>query len=236
MTRRKSFGLQHMMMIAPASDARRVAVVAYDQVPDDAAIFTIDLASDLATRGPPHRGTQLFPRWIDNDTLIYVELTDKSAWLMRWSLGETVSHKVARLEAPRSIFDAQNMLASIPNPLAPDLANYAYYDLINNRIRLAQLAQGRDSSLAAKWHSGAWWGPDWFVAASREEVRLVSAPARESNTSTREENVTLRLIPGRWAPLWSDYKRGSILLVGQSDRLDRFVLLQIWIIADRDTE
>ena len=75
-TRRKAVGLRHMMMPAISPDGRRVAVAAYGNVPDQALIFTLDLATDAALPGPPATlpGAQLLPRWIDDDTLVYVQL------------------------------------------------------------------------------------------------------------------------------------------------------------------
>ena len=52
-TRRKAVGLRHMMMPAISPDGRRVAVAAYGNVPDQALVFTLDLATDAALPGPP---------------------------------------------------------------------------------------------------------------------------------------------------------------------------------------
>ena len=231
-SRRLGVGLRHMMMIAPAANGRRVAVTAYDQVPDHAAIFTIDLDTDRVSLGPEPRGTQLFPQWIGDDTLIYIELTEDGAWLMRWTLGEAEAFQVAPLEAPRSIFDAQSILAPIYQPLSPDLRSYAYYDLVADRVRLAHFTEGFDQLLAPGWRSGAWWGSDWFLATSSDEAQLVAVDrAGEEDQPPK----TLRLLPGRWSPLWSNRGRDSILLVGPGEEPGRFTLLQVWLMAATDT-
>lgn len=232
-TRRLAVGLRHMMMIAPAPNGRRVAVSAYDEVPDNAAIFTIDLDTDRVSLGPKRAGTQIFAQWIGETTLIYVELTDDGAWLMRWSIDEDTIHPVARLDVPRSIYDAQNMLAPIAEPLSPDLATFAYYDLIADHVTLAHLTTGSDQPLESGWRGGAWWGSDWFVATSNDEARLVAV---DRTDDAEQPPMTLRLLPGRWTPLWSDRQRNSILLAGQGNRPDRFVLLQVWLLADGEND
>ena len=122
-----------MMMPAISPDGRRVAVAAYGNVPDQALIFTLDLATDAALPGPPATlpGAQLLPRWLDDDTLVYVQLGASTGGgsdsgggsggtLMRWTLGGSSATPIAPLTAPGSVFDAQHLFAAIARPVSPD--------------------------------------------------------------------------------------------------------------------
>ena len=254
-TRRKAVGLRHMMMPAMSPDGRRVALAAYGSVPDQALIFTLDLATDAALPGPPATlpGAQILPRWLDEDTLVYVQLgavggsAGPGAALMRWTLGGPSATPVAPLNAPASVFDAQHLFAAIARPISPDHASLAYLDLTRGRIELVNLTDATSTALPGGYRAGAWWGGRWFVAADDRRIDLVeratsptngpSTPPPPTDPSTPPPSTTpprLNLLDGRWVPLWADADQQSILLIGESDRPDRFSVLQLWVIAKRD--
>src|SRR5690606_31158615 len=129
-TQRKSLGLRHMVAPAPHRDGRRVAVSGWGNVPDESVIFLADLDNLRLDPGPPvtpGRGAQIFPRWIGDDTLLYVELGEDHARLMRWTIGDRQAHEVATLAAPPTVHDAHHILGGVYDPVSPGLQHYAAY-------------------------------------------------------------------------------------------------------------
>ena len=263
-TRRKAVGLRHMMMPAISPDGRRVALAAYGNVPDQALVFTLDLATDAALPGPPATlpGAQILPRWLDDDTLVYVQLgaaegsAGPNATLMRWTLGGSSATPIVPLHAPASVFDAQHLFAAIARPVSPDGRSLAYLNLAAGRIELVNISNifASPSPLPEGYRAGAWWGERWFVAADDRRIDLVElaspgpdVPAEDASADSGGAGGSgsgggggdlprLNLLDGRWVPLWADAEQQSILLIGESDRPDRFSVLQLWVVAKRDGE
>lgn len=231
-TRRQGVGLRHMMMPAPAPGGGRLAVVAYGERPDDALVFVVDLAAGTAEPGPPPVGSggQVQPRWITDDTLLFLELDPDGgpASLRRWTVGDRVSHLVRDIPgAPGSVFDAPLLAAGIAQPLAPDRSRLALFMPAGAHTRLLPLGGGEPLALAAGTHGGAWWDGRWWVAAGSAGVELVSALSADPAAPDR-----LRLLPGRWAPLWADRGQQSVLLVGPGETPGAFTLVQLWLVVN----
>jgi len=70
--------------------------------------------------------------------------------------------------------------------------------------------------------------------ADSEQLALVASP--QAHASKRpgpdtDSRPQMRLLPGRWAPLWADAKERSMLLVGQDASPERFRLIQLWVVT-----
>ena len=227
---RKAVGLRCVLMPSIAPNHEHVAVCAYGEVPDQALIFIIDPRTSQAQPGPPAgTGAQLLPRWISNDTLIYLETSQDGVSLNRWTLGDQTVTKVAHLPGPSSIFDVQHLLTCINDPIRPDIGAYAYFNPAENRIEVFNFTSGTTRVLPAGFQGGSWWGDDWLVASSDDRVELVSS-RRTSGDADRPR--MLRALTGRWMPIWADHERQSVILVGEAESLDTFSLMQLWLVAE----
>jgi len=216
-----------MPAISPRGD--RVAVSAYGEVPDQALIFIIDPVTGQAVPGPPaDDGAQLLPRWIDDSTLLYMELAKDNTYLKRWALGDDSPAVVAELPVSGSIFDAQHMLAGIDDPLRPDFRAYSYYNPTSDRIEVLDLATLTTRVLPKGFRGGSWWGDDWLAVSCDDRVELASS--RRTSLDTDLPRM-IRLITGRWLPVWADHSRQTIVLIGESDEPDMFSLMQLWVIV-----
>lgn len=231
-TARKAVGLRKMLMPRLSPDGRTVAVIAYGQLPDQATLFLVDLSNDQATPGPPtEAGAQLLPRWVDDQTLLLLELVEDGARLVGWRRGQPAATPIATLAAPPSIFDAQHLLAGIPQPLRPGGGTYAVFDPASRRLQLVDLVTGDALPLDTGTMAGAWWGGDWFVAAGQDQIRLLAIPPRVAQ-AVGEPLPSVRLFDGRWAPLHADRETKSLVLVGEGDDADTFNLVQLWLTAE----
>ena len=243
-TRRLAVGINRMLMPAASPDGRRVAVAGYGQVADQAVIFLIDLETGRATPGPPPTlgGAQLAPRWLDRDTLVFVELDDHGGGLMRWTPGSPTAVPVGPLELPASVFDAVHLDAGLADPLSPDRRWYTYYATGEDRLGFVDLAEGTTRWSEAGHRAGRWWDGGWFLAGDDIGLSLmeVDAPADAAGGSggvgaasagetSGGEMPRMTLLPGRWAPRWADPVEGTMLLIGQGETADRFRLLQLWV-------
>ena len=179
---------------------------------------------------------------------------------MRRTLGGSSAIPVAPLNAPASVFDAQHLYAAIARPVSPDGNSLAYLNLAAGRIELVNLSDIFDSASALPegYRAGAWWGERWFVAADDRRIDLVQLELSGPDLPTDDASAVsgggggggsgsgggsgdgdlprLHLLDGRWVPLWADADQQSILLIGESDRPDRFSVLQLWVVAKRDGE
>ncbi len=229
---RSEAGLRCVLMPAINPHGDRVAVAAYGEVPDQALIFIIDPATGQATPGPPAGdGAQLMPRWVDSNTLLYIELAEDGAYLKRWTLGEDSPAVVAELPFSDSIFDAQHLLTGIDDPLRPDIGAYTYYNPIEDRIEILNLITLATAVLPKGFRGGTWWGDDWLVASSDDRVELASS--RRTSVDTDLPRL-IRLITGRWLPIWADHEQQSIIIVGEGEDPDTFSLMQLWIVVSDD--
>lgn len=230
--RRLAVGLRHVMMPTIGTGGL-VAVSAYGEVPDSALIFIVDPKTGQALPGPPvEHGAQLYPRWVGLNTLLYIELSQDTAYLKRWALGDDQPTNVAKLTGPESIFDAQHMLAGIGNPLRTDVGAYAYYNLTQDRVEMLDLATLTVRQLPKGFRGGAWWGGDWFIAGADDRVELASSLRTSGDT---DQPRMIRLLTGRWLPIWANHEQQAVLLVGEGDTPARFKLMQVWLSAsDQD--
>ena len=229
---RKGVGLRCVLMPTIAPDGGRVAVSAYGELPNRALIFIIDPLTNQALPGPPAGdGAQLLPRWINDNTLIYLETTEDAVELKRWTLGDESAATLARLPGPASIFDAQHMLAGIDNPIRPDLRVFAYYNLLEDRIEMLDLASQKTRVLPKGFQAGSWWGNDWLIASSQNRVELVSSQRTSGDT---DRPRMIRVITGRWLPIWADHDRQAVVLIGEAEDPDAFSLMRLWLVAEED--
>lgn len=232
---RKAVGLRHMLMPHVSPSGRRAAVVAYGEVPDQAVIFVVDLAQSRAEPGPPaaaESGAQVHPRWLSDDTLVYVQLAEEGEGrLMRWRVGEDRAHAIMRVEAPASIFDAQHMFAAVPEPVSPDLSRYAVYLPGEERVELAPLAAAEAVLTDGGTRGGVWWTDGWFLAARDDRLELVRADVVNDEQQSPQ---ALRLLDGRWVPLWADREAGTLLLAAPASSADELALLQLWVVLSED--
>ncbi|MCC6682027.1 MAG: PD40 domain-containing protein [Phycisphaeraceae bacterium] len=230
-TRGLSVGLRHIFSPAASADGQRLAVAAYGELPDESVIFLIDQDQTRATPGPPpldeNSTAQLLPCWIGNQTLIYVELGKTISHLMRWTIGETRPHVIAELPAPPSVFDAQDLLAGIAQPLSPDLSHFAVYLPIEDAIRLIALADGSSIEAPRGTQAGTWWDGKWFIAAESKRLTLIDATAADDGATHR-----VKLLDGRCAPLWARAEARSMILASPSDEPQsrRMNLRQLWLL------
>lgn len=249
-SQRLAVGIKKMVTPAISPDGRRLAVAGYGELPDQALLFVIDLATGHATPGPPPTlgGAQLMPLWLDAQTLLFVELDGQGGGLMRWSLGASVAEPVAPLALPASIFDAVHLHAGIAQPISPDAGRFAYYTGATDRIELVDLGSAAGSSLDFGDRAGTWWGRDWFIVADDEQLSLTPTPrdtaalpgedsAAEVETSKKSdalddvESPRMALLPGRWVPLWTDAANHSMILLGPGKTAGRFELIQFWAVT-----
>lgn len=239
-TQRLAVGLKKMLTPSISPDGRRVAVAGYGEIADQALLFIVDPGTGQSTPGPPPTlgGAQLMPHWLDNNTLIFVELDEEGGGLMRWSVGRPQAEPIAPLQLPGSIFDAIHLHAGVPRPVSPDGRFFTYYVPGQDRMAWIDLASGETISLESGDRAGTWWNDQWFLVAENDRLALVSSPqstapsaADQTRSTTADDRPRMNLLPGRWAPLWADPVQQSMLLVGQSDRPGRFRFLQLWVIT-----
>lgn len=226
---RKSFGLRRMFAPAPHPDGRRVALCGWGNVPDDAVIFLADLDTLQLQPGPPvadGAGAQLFPRWIGDDTLLYLQLGRERAALMRWNVGDRAARAVATLAAPPTVHDAQHILAGVTDPLSPGLTHYAAYLPAHDAVVLTDLADGDTIVTHRSTRAGAWWSDAWFIASRDDKVELVQVD------HAADPPNTLKLLEGRWAPIWTDATRKSLILVGPADDPALLHVMQLWLVLE----
>ena len=229
---RKAVGLRCVLMPTIAPDHAHIAICAYGELPDHTLIFIIDRDTNKTTPGPPAGdGAQLLPRWINSDTLIYLETSRQGVELKRWTLGDARVATLAQLPGPTSIFDAQHLLTCVDNPLRPDIGAFAYYNPVENRIEMLDLNTGKTRVLPEGFQACSWWGDDWLVASSDDRVELVSS--RRTSGATDQPRM-IRAVTGRWLPIWADHDRQSVLLIGESEEPDMFSLMQLWLVAEDD--
>ncbi len=231
-TRGLSVGLRHIFCPAASNDGKRLAVAAYGELPDESVIFLIDLDNTRATPGPPpldeNSTAQLLPCWIGGQTLIYVELGKTTSHLMRWTIGETRPHVIAELPAPPSVFDAQDLLAGIAQPLSPDLSHFALYLPIEDAIRLIALTDGSSIDAPRGTQAGTWWDGKWFIVAESKRLELIDATAADDDSTHR-----VKLLDGRYAPLWASTEARSMLLAAPtpgSEHARSMNLQQLWLL------
>ncbi|MEM7624202.1 MAG: hypothetical protein AAF333_01095 [Planctomycetota bacterium] len=248
-SQRLAVGIQKMVTPAVSPDGTRVAVAGYGELPDRAVLFVVDLKTGEAVPGPRPTlgGAQLMPVWLDDDTLLYVELDEAGGGLMRWRPGRSVAEPVAPLALPASIFDAVHLHAGIARPISPDAQRFAYYAVPNDRVELVELSTATATPLERGDRAGAWWGRDWFIVADNDQLALVAPPrfaasqslddvalgadTEEADDAPRSvESPRMVLLPGRWVPLWTDAASHSMILIGPGE-LGRFDVLQLWAVT-----
>ena len=235
-TDRMSVGLKKMLTPSMSPDGRRVAVGGYGEVADQSLIFVVDLDTGRALPGPPPTlgGAQLMPRWLDDDTLLFIELDDAGGGLMRWTVGSPRADPVAPLRLPDSIFDAIHLHAGVAYPVSPDGRYFTYYAPGRDQLVWVALDGGVEASLEPGAQAGTWWNDQWFLVADSEQLALVASPQAhtpEGPGTDTDSRPTMRLLPGRWAPLWADAEERSMLLVGQDASPERFRLIQLWVVT-----
>ena len=165
--------------------------------------------------------------------MIYTELASTGARLMRWRLGEPAAHEVAPLDMPPSVFDAQHALAGVARPLSWSLDRYACYDTQRDRIAMIDLTDATRREAEPHTRSAVWWNDQWLVAADNDRVLLISS---EHVVNDSGEPLSLRLIQGRWAPVWANHQQNSLVLVGpHPTKPDTLSLLQLWLVVSDDS-
>ena len=235
-TRRNGVGLRRMMMPAPSPNGSTVAVSAYGEVPDDAVVMLIDLERGVAVPGPPPTpgagGAQVQPRWFDDQTLLYIELDRDSGvgTLRRWTVGGEATAAIADLGTPLSVYEAPALTAGIAQALAPDRAGVAWYLPGTDQTQVMPLDGGPALALDAGTRSGVWWDARWWAAATDQGVELVATDGVGDHRP-----LTLRLLPGRWAPLWAGGPprpgERSMILVGPAESPDELAVMQLWLVV-----
>ena len=177
-TKRLSVGIQNMLTPSMSPDGRRVAVTGYGEIADQALIFIIDLETGQSTPGPPPTlgGAQLMPYWLNNDSLLFVELDEHGGGLLRWTPGQSQADPIAPLELPVSIFDAIHLHAGIADPVSPDGRYFTYYVPGRDRMEWVALDGGDEASLDVGDRAGTWWSNDWFLVANDDRLALVASP------------------------------------------------------------
>ncbi|MEM6332673.1 MAG: hypothetical protein AAF823_04970 [Planctomycetota bacterium] len=241
MTQLAAVGLRRMMMPRLSPDGQTVAVIAYNLVPDQAQLFVVDLATRQATPGPTSvGGAQLLPRWVSDEALVFVELAgapdageEDRATLRAWRRGGGASVELAELVAPDNIFDAQLLLAGVQRPLRPGGGAFALFEPAMGQVTLVELATGQRLPTLPRSVAGAWYGPEWFVAAGPQDVRMLHLPdPLDVPDAGRLQGV--RLFDGQWAPLLADPNRQGLVLMGRSDDPTRRSLTQLWLQVNAD--
>ena len=235
-TKRLSVGIQNMLTPSMSPDGRRVAVAGYGEVADQALIFVIDLETGQASPGPLPTlgGAQLMPQWLDDDTLLFVELDEHGGGLLRWRMGQSQADPIAPLQLPASIFDAIHLHAGIARPVSPDGRYFTYYAPGQDRMVWVATDGGDEASLEVGDRAGTWWSDEWFLAANDDRLALVASPQSRPSvdgSSGADLRPHIRLLSGRWAPVWADAEKQSMLLVGEGDTPDRFRLVQLWVVT-----
>ena len=247
---RLAVGIQRMMTPAISPNGRYLAVAGYGELPDRSVLFVVDLETGRAVAGPPPTlgGAQFGPHWLDDQSLLFVELDESGGGLMRWHREARFAEPVAPLKLPASIFDAIHLHAGLAQPISPDATRFAYYTGLDDRIELIGLDSRGVELLEAGDRAGAWWDGGWFIVADDEQLALVAtsdgsgAPPRglpssrgpNSEDPGGGEGVELprmNLLPGRWVPLWTDAARHSMILLGPGKSEGRFELIQFWAVT-----
>ncbi len=238
-TRRWSVGLRRMLSPAWSPSGEQLAVVAYDEVAEQAGVFVIDRESGRVTSGPPPLvpagGAQVLPRWLDDETLLWVELGERGGSLVRWRVGDAASERVALVDVPASLFDAIHLDAGLSEPLSPDRRFFGYYRATRDRIELVELSSGRVLAMQAGDRAGAWWGGSWFLIANDERLELCAVPG-DGAAEAGDDLRRLPLLPGSWVPRWSGPVEGSMLLLGRDSDPGMLTVLQLWVVAREDVE
>ena len=217
-TRRLSIGPAHLIMPAVSPSGRRVAVAAYDQVLHRARVLVVDLHTLESQRIPltAADAAQLWPLWIDGNTLAYVRFADRAASLIVWSFDASSARYVTKIAGPiDSAYDTAQLQSGIARPVAPSGKALAVYDIRNDRIVLIDLVTGDRQPLAHQSRAGCWVGGDVFAAATDERVEL----------ALLGEETTVRLLDGPHLPRWASHRGDQLILLGRGDRAESFQLL-----------
>jgi|GEM_PF-2233383 len=246
---RKSVGLKRIVSPVLSPDQQRIAVSAYGSVPDRMVLFLVDWHSGRAEPGPPARGAQVGARWLDNQTLVYIEVPVAEGdeisqpTLMRWRVGDKEAKPIVSLSVGGDVYDAALCFLGVADPVSPGFESVAYFDAAIGQVVSQPLLVQAPVSAMAGTHSAAWLSDEWLAAAgtdstgkgsvflvSREGQAMVpgSGAGRPVKASRR-----LSLMHGTWAVIWASQAQQSILLVGPDPEDEtRFVLMQLWVVAE----
>lgn len=246
---RKSVGLKRIVSPTLSPDQKHIAVSAYGSVPDRMVLFLVDWQSGRAEPGPPARGAQVGARWLDNQTLVYIEVPVvddeqiEQPTLMRWRVGDKEAKPIVPMSVGGDVYDAALCFLGVSNPVSPGFESVAYFDAaIGQVVSQSLLAQAPVSAMTGT-HSAAWLSDEWLAAAGTDStgkgsVFLVSGEGQAMVPGSGagrpvKASRRLSLMHGTWAVVWASEAQQSILLVGPDPEDEtRFVLMQLWVVAE----
>lgn len=217
-------GVRHMMMLAPSPSGTHLAVSTYGELPEKARIFIIDLTNGEARPGPMATGgPQLWPHWLDDQTLLYVTYDKDDASLRRWTVSTQHGQTVMALKMPHTVFGAMRLFASVSRPLSSDLRHLAYYEMEQDRLAIADLATARIYPMNRGFQAGTWLGADKFLATSSQALESHSIPPGSGAAGS------VKVWPGSCIPLWTDTKDHHIIFVSLARNPSVFKLTEMWL-------
>ncbi len=218
-TRRIAVGPRHITMPAISPDGGRIAVVDTESLPASSRIYVLNLADRQLTPGPPLKDgcRQLWPMWVDDETIVYLNWGPTDAWLCEWTIGGEAVRWICQFGDVTWVDSAAQLFAPVPRPLRPDGQAIAYYDAFQDRITLVDTSDGGRRRQDPRTRAGCWMGTS-FAAASDKGLFL-----RTAETTTRGD----RVLKGQWLPIWADADSREMILASPGGDDYSFALTRI---------
>ena len=222
-TRRVSVGARWMIMPAVSPDAGRIAAAVALDVPGRSRLHLLDVRTAALSPAPAGQKTpwQLWPLWQDGG-VVFLQRSGETAALMQWTPAEPKARRLTDLVAAEGMSDAFRLLAAVPRPLSPDGRRLAFYDMWQDRVRIADLSGGAARMLPPRTRAACWFGDDFLLAATDEELLLASSRGDQRK----------RLLRGKWLPLWADPRTRQVIVCTPGAEPWTFGLVRLRLISE----
>lgn len=224
-TQHRAVGPRRLAMPSVSPTGDKIALVNADNFPASSRIYILNLADRTLQPGPPltEGNRQLWPQWVDGQTLVFVDWGSEAANLRRWTVGQADLQTLAPLGNLPTTLEALQLFVSIPRPVSPDGKAIVCYDRLADHLAVVDLAKGTSRGMGQQTRAGCWMGADLLAAADKDLFLF-------SETGRAEGN---RLLHGPWLPLWASQKGDSILLCTQGTSEDAFELVRLHLVWRR---
>jgi dipeptidyl aminopeptidase/acylaminoacyl peptidase len=224
-TQRRAVGPKRLAMPAVSPTGDKIALVDADNFPASSRIYVLNTADRTLLPGPPpsEGSRQLWPRWTDAQTLVFLDWGRETSSLRRWTVGGADVQTVAPLGELPSVFAALQLFVSVPYPVSPDGKSLLYYDRLADRLAVLDLTKGTARGMGTQTRAGCWMGTDLLGAADKD-LFLFSAGGTSDGS---------RMLRGQWLPLWAQTADGTILLATRGATDDAFNLVRVYLVWHR---
>lgn len=221
-TQRRALGPGRLAMPSVAPTGDRIALVDADNLPVSSRIYILNLQDRSMVPGPPlAKGSrQLWPQWIDGQTLVFLDWNAQGSNLCRWTVGQSDTKPIAPVGEIPSSTEALQLFISVSQPASPDGGSIAYYDRLADRLTVVDLAKGTPRGIGQQTRAGCWMGSELIAAADKDLFIFSMTDQAEGN----------RLLRGPWLPIWASAKDGAILLCTRGASDDLFDLVRVQLV------